>query len=185
MGSKLVKFYVLPSMTARVIGKIILLKIDIGLDDHSIEDLWASMVKDGSLDFLLNLPDRFTQTTDSVGWMGDFQPGDKNYSYLAGVLVQPDTPVPDGYVFRDIVQCEMAIGWIQETDGDEGGDIHANASDHISKAMQENGYMYDGSHGFFEMEYYSYERFRVPEKRGEKVVLDFYSPCKKANSIAA
>ena len=167
MGSKLVKFYVLPSMTARVIGKIILLQIDIGLDDHAIEDLWASMASDGSLDFLLNLPDRFTQTPDSVGWMGDFQPGDENYSYLAGVLVQP------------------AIGWIQETDGDEGGDIHANASVHISKAMQENGYIYDGSHGFFEMEYYSYERFRVPEKRGEKVVLDFYSPCKNANSKGA
>jgi hypothetical protein len=58
--------------------------------------------------------------------------------------------------------------------------MHANASVHISKAVKENGYEYDGSNGYFEMEYYSHVRFRVPEKRGEKVILDFYSPCKKA-----
>ena len=42
----------------------------------------------------------------------------------------------------------MAVGWLQETDGDEGGNIHANASDHINQAMKANGYAYDGSHGY-------------------------------------
>jgi len=30
------------------------------------------------------------------------------------------------------------------------------------------------------MEYYSHKRFRIPERCGEHVILDFYSPCKKA-----
>ena len=29
------------------------------------------------------------------------------------------------------------------------------------------------------MEYYSQERFRMAEQRGKKVILDFYTPCKK------
>jgi predicted transcriptional regulator YdeE len=180
MGSKLVKFEVKPFTKARVIGKSVIVKLDAGINDASIQDLWEKMADDGSLDFLFDLPDRITKDPDTVGWMGDFQPGDKEYTYLAGVLVKHNTPVPDGYAHRDIEDCEMAIGWVQETEGEEGGDIHAQASDHIQKAMKENGYEYDGSKGFFEMEYCSYERFHGPEKRGDKVVLDFYSPCKKA-----
>ena len=29
------------------------------------------------------------------------------------------------------------------------------------------------------MEYYSEDKFKIPDHQGEKVVLDFYSPCKK------
>ncbi|WP_066498276.1 hypothetical protein [Abyssisolibacter fermentans] len=179
MGSKLVKFDILTFAKARVIGKKVVQKLDIGIDDSTIQDLWAGMTDDGSLDFLFTLPERSTKTPDRVGWMGDFKPGDEEYTYLAGVLVNHNTPVPEGYEYRDIANCEMAIGWIQRTEDDNGGDIHVNASEHISKAIQENGYEYDSTHGFFEMEYYSYERFNVPEERGGNVILDFYTPCKK------
>ena len=181
MGSKLVRFSVQSFPGARVLGKSVRVKVDVGLDDRTIQDLWASMANDGSLDIVLALPERLAQTPDTVGWMGDFQPGDDAYTYLAGVLVQPNTTVPDGFVSREIAPCDMAIGWIQGTEGNEGGDMMANASEHVAKAMKENGYEYDGSNGFFELECYSYERFRGPEKRGEKVVLDFHSPCRKAN----
>ena len=181
MGSRLVKFEVVTFPKARVIGKSVIVKLDVGIDDPTITDLLESMSRDGSFDFLLKLPDRITKNPDRVGWMGDYNPGDKQYTYLAGVLVKPDSPVPDGFVSRDIAQCQMAIGWIQEIDGDEGGDMFATQHDHIAKGMKENGYEYDGSNGFFEMEYYSYERFTLPKERGGKVGLDFYSPCKKAS----
>ena len=182
MGSKLVKFLVRTFPKTRVIGKSVIQKIDVGIDDRTIQDLWEGMTKDGSLDFLLNLPNKITQNRDTVGWEGDFQLGDDQYTYLAGVLVEPNAPVPEGYVYRDIEECEIAIGWIQAIDGDEGGDLHANSSEHITKAMADNGYEYDGSNGLFEMEYYSHERFRIPLEKGEKVILDFYSPCKKVVS---
>jgi predicted transcriptional regulator YdeE len=179
VGAKLVKFEVKSFSEVRVIGKSVIQKLDAGMDDSTITDLWKSMDNDGSLAFLSGLPKRLTQNPDTVGWMGDFKPGDGEFTYLAGILAKPNTPVPSGYVYRDIPNCTMAIGWIQETADDKGGDIHANASEHMAKAKKENGYEFDGSHGFFEMEYYSFERFRISEKRGEKVILDFYSPCKK------
>jgi len=179
MGAKLVKFLVKPFPKTRVIGKSVIQKIDVGMEDRTIEDLWERMAKDGSLDFLSKFPNKVTSDGDTVGWMGDFQPGDDHYTYLAGIWVEADTPAPEGYVHRDILECEMAIAWIQETEDEEGGNIHANASDHINQAIAENGYQYDGSNGFFEMEVYSFERFRIPEKHGGKVILDFYSPCKR------
>ncbi len=181
MGAKLVKFSVESFPHTRVMGKSAAVPTEAAIDDRTIETLWESMAEDGSLDFLLGLPTRITPGPDTVGWMGDWQPGAEFYTYLAGVLVTPDTPAPEGYVYRDIAACEMAVGWLQATEGDEGGNIHAEASYHINKAMQENGYAYDDANGLFEMEYYSHERFRIPEGRGEHVILDFYSPCKKAS----
>jgi hypothetical protein len=180
MGAKLIKFSVEAFPRTRVIGKSVAVKSDVGIDDSTITDLLEGMAQDGSLNSLLGLPERTTHSPDTVGWMGDWHPGAETYTYLAGVLVAPDTPAPDGYTYRDIAECEMAVGWLQETDGDEGGNIFVNASEHVNKAMRANGYEYDGSNGLFEMEYYSHERFRVPQKRGEKVILDFYSPCKKS-----
>jgi predicted transcriptional regulator YdeE len=180
MGAKLVKFSVESFPETRVIGKSAVVKTEAAIDDRTIEELWEGMVRDGDLDFLLGLPVRATPSPDTVGWMGDWQPGAETYTYLAGILAQANASVPEGYVYRDIAGCEMAVGWLQEIEGDEGGNIHADASYHINKAMQEHGYEFDGSHGLFEMEYYSHERFRIPEECGEHVILDFYSPCKKA-----
>ena len=182
MGSKLVQYSVQSVPKMKVIGKSVRTKSQVSLDDSTITDLWESIKKDGSLDLLLSLPDRWTQTPDCVGWMGDFQPGDEDYTYLAGVLFQPEAAVPDGFVARDIFAADLALAWIQETDGDEGGDVIADASSHLSIANKAHGYEYDGANGLFELEYYSHERFLAPRERGEPVILDFYSPCKKIAS---
>ena len=177
MGAKLKKFEVIDFSGARIIGRSISVSFDIGIDDHTVEDfLWGDMLKNGFFDNLLKLPNKLTETQDLVGWMGDTN--DKGYIYLAGIFFKPESPVPNGYEYRDIPKCKMAVGWLEDTP--EGkGDIHVDASEMISKGMEENGYEYDGSNGFFQMEYYSEERFRTPEKQGKNVILDFYSPCKK------
>jgi hypothetical protein len=179
MGSQLVHFAVLDFPSVRVIGKTIRVKEPTTIDDPTIQDLWESMTQDGSIEVLLALPGRWSQSADTVGWMGDFQPGDNAYTYLAGVFFQPGTAAPEGFTFRDIAAAELATGWIKESEGDDGGDMMGNASGHLSKARDEHGYEYDGSNGFYEMEVYTYERFHVPLERGEKPVLDFYSPCQK------
>jgi hypothetical protein len=177
----LVRFAVQPFPPARVIGRSAVQQVEAGIDDRTIQDLWAGMAADGSLDVLLALPGRIGADGDTVGWMGDFEPGADHYTYLAGVLAAPGTPAPEGYECRDIAACDMAVGWIQSTPGPEGGDLFANASDHVNQAMRDNGYEYDGAHGLFEMECYTRERFKAPQERGEPPVLDFYSPCKKAS----
>ena len=109
--------------------------------------------------YLLCLPNKLTENLDTVGWQGDYKPGDKSYTYLAGVLFKPNSPVPEGYEYRDIDSCEFAVAWLEETNTDDGGNLFADASGNLGKARDERGYSYDSSHGFFEMEYYSEERY--------------------------
>ncbi len=180
MGAKLFQFSVKSFPKRRVIGKcVVLIEGGVSLEDHTIEDLWAGMAQDGSLEILTHLPGQAGTQGDVVGWMGDFHPPDMHFTYLAGVLFEADTPAPQGFEYRDIEPGEMAVSWIQGTEGPEGGDLHAGASGINGQAMQAHGYEYDGSRGLFEMEYQSFERFRLPLERSEQPMLDFYSPCKK------
>ena len=171
MGAKVTKFEVIQFSGARVIGKTTTVKEPTTLDDVTATDLLELMRKDEHFKFLLEQSGKFTQNADTVGWMGDFNPGDGAYTYLAGVLFTPDTPVPDEYECRDIAPCEMAVAWIEECEGDEGGDVFADASDNLGKARNEHGYEYDSKGGFFEMEYYA------ENNQGNSII--FYSPCKK------
>lgn len=173
MGTKFVQFKVDTFPKMRVIGK------GVSLEDHTIEDLWASMAQDGSLDALARLPDRVEPQGDMVGWMGDFHPPDMHFTYLAGALFGADVEAPEGFMFRDIEAGEMAVSQLQGTDGAEGGDLRTDSSTINSQAMAAHGYEYDGSRGLYEMEYQSQEHYYVPLERAEQPVLDFYSPCKK------
>ena len=161
----------------RVIGK----QVTCGLGEDAENPgpaLWDSMFTDGSLEYLMNLPQRATPDRDNVGWMGEYDPASNTYIYIAGILAEAGTPVPSGYVYRDIPACEMAIAWIQGTDA--GHDVYIGAHDHTAKAMQERGYEYDPGAGGFEMEYHSHTRFTIPQARGDEfVVLGYYSPCRK------
>ena len=179
MGAKVVNFEIVQFSGARIIGKSTRVKEPTTLDDLTVNGLLDMMEKEGHYEFLLNLSNKFKQTSDTVGWQGDYNPGDTSYVYLVGVMFKPDTLVPIGYDYRDIKPCEMAVAWIQESDGDEGGDLFGDASGNLAKVRDEHGYTYDGSNGFFEMEYYSEERFKIPQKQSKGVVLDFYSPCRK------
>lgn len=176
MGARVVNFRVEAFKPARVIGKTVRVNVDVGLDDNTITDLWAQMARDGSMNALYAL----NPSRDTIGWMGDFTPGADHYTYLVGVLVPPDTPVPNGFESRDLEACDMAVAAIQPIEGEAGGDMMANASGLASEAAKARGYEYDPSHGLFEMECYTQARFHAPAERGEKVTLDFYSPCRMA-----
>ena len=181
MGAKLVQFTVKTFPKMRVIGKgVTLVEGEMKPEDRTIEDLWESMAKDGSLELLTHLPHQVGAQGDAVGWMGDFNPPDMHFTYLAGVLFEAGTPAPEGFIYRDIEAGEMAVSWIQGTEGPEGGDMHTDASGYNNRTMQEHGYEFDGSRGLFEMEYQTFERFHAPLARGEQPILDFYSPCRRA-----
>ena len=111
--------------------------------------------------------------------MGDFNPPDMHFTYLAGVLFGEDVEAPEGFICRDIEAGLMAVSRLQSTEGPEGGDIHVDASGINTQNMDAHGYEYDGARGLFEMEYQSAELFYAPLGRGEQPALDFYSPCKK------
>jgi predicted transcriptional regulator YdeE len=178
-----VKFAVESFPGRRVIGKgVTLVEGEMKPEDTDIEELWERMQKDGSLERLTRLPHQAGAPGDTVGWMGYFAPPDMHFTYLAGVMFEVGTPAPEGFIFRDLSTGELAHAWIQDTEDPEGGEMHAEASGITSRAVQEQGYEYDGSRGRFEMEYQTFERFYAPLKRGERPMLEFFSPCKKKDT---
>jgi hypothetical protein len=183
VGAKLVQFEVKTFPKLRVIGKgVTLLEGGMKPEDTDIEDLWASMIRDSSLEILDQLPGHFGPQGDKVGWMGDFFPPDMHFTYLAGALFDAGVEAPEGFIQRDIEAGEMAVSSIQETEGPEGGSIHVDGSSINGQAMAAHGYEFDGSRGLYEMEYQSNERYYTPLERGEPPMLEFYSPCKKKSA---
>ena len=175
--SELINFEVKPFAAARVIGRQAICPLNEG-EYNPVPTMWESMKQDGSLDFLKNLPDRATPEPDTVGWMGEYNPESNSFIYIAGVLTKPAASVPEGFVYRDLPECQMGIAWVQGTG--ENGDVYSGAHNHCAKAVQDNGYEYDYSAGGFEMEYYSHARFVVPFENGEiLLIMDYYSPCKR------
>jgi AraC family transcriptional regulator len=146
--------------------------------ENPVPAMVGEMYASGSMAFLVNLPERATADPDTVGWMGDYDPESASFVYIAGVLARPDSPVPEGYDFRDIKPCQIAMTSIQGTDDN---DTCSGGHNHSAKAMAENGYEYDRSAGGFEIEYFPYQKFEVPLLKGEKnLVMDYWSPCKKS-----
>lgn len=175
--SKIINFEVWRFPAARLIGKQVRMDINSGPDNPAVA-MWRSMWQDGSMELLNSLPCLLTKDPDTVGWRGDFNSQDNTFTYIAGVLAKEGAEVPEGFVFRDLAECEMGIGWIQGRE--EGADLYAEAHDKFSLAMREKGYEYDYAAGAYEMEYYSYKRFGVPRYIGNKLlILDYYAPCKK------
>jgi hypothetical protein len=180
IGTKLVSFKVEIFPKIQVIGKgVVLVEGEMKPEDHQIEDLWESMAQDGSFDVLTGLPGHVGPKGDRVGWMGDFHPPDMHFTYVAGALFEPEVEAPEGFLSRVIEAGEMAVTRLQDIEDEDGGEMHGSASGHSTQAMAAHGYEYDGSRGLYEMEYQSHEHFYAPLERGEKPIIDFYSPCKK------
>lgn len=175
--SKFIKFEVKRFPAVRLIGKQVTMSLISG-ENNAADNLWSSMWQDGSMELLLNNPERFTAERDTIGWMGDFDLSGSTCIYIAGVLTKAGTPVPAGYVSKDLPECLMGIGWIQGRE--ENADLYAGAHEGMMQVMKEYGYEYDTSAGGYEMQYYSFPRFGVPRYFGEKIlILDYCCPCKK------
>lgn len=181
MGAEIIKFEIKHFEGARVIGRSVIQKFDADESDPTIPDLWNKMFSNGDMDFLFSLDNRITQQHDRVGWEGDINHEIGGYTYFAGVLTKQNKPVPVGYEYRDIPKCQVAYAQLQDNDINDGTSIHGSASGVVSAERDKQGYEFDGSMCKFEMEYYSFDRFDAKLKHGEKVVLDFYTPCKKVS----
>jgi AraC family transcriptional regulator len=106
--------------------------------------------------------------------MRDFDGTDDSFTYMVGMFMKADTPVPEGYTSYDIPKCILAKAWIY---GEEY-DIYSNAHTLTVDAIRRNGYEVDWEH-FFQCEVYTDSRFGIPKNNGEKLLtLDYFMPCK-------
>lgn len=155
----------------RVIGKE--LRVTIGEGINPIPQFWMKCFNDGTFQTLESMTENILDSA-YIGWEGEFDPDSKSFTYIVGMFMKPDTPVPEGFSFRDLPTCKMAISWIK---GEEP-EIYMQEIDLTIKGMIENNYIYDATQNYM-VEVYTEERFVAPMSRGEEIILDFYMPCKK------
>jgi AraC family transcriptional regulator len=167
----------------RIIGKEIRTKHEVFNPIYrskypTIPSLWQQCFSDGTFDTLLKLPPRYmpAETPDGyTGYMRDFCKEEGTFTYLAGFILDANTPVPEGFAFYDIPACTIANAWIE---GEEF-DIYQNGLALTMEAVDKNGYSVDGSN-YFICEFYTDQRFGNPKNIGQKVlILDFYVPCRR------
>ncbi|MGN6714192.1 hypothetical protein [Anaerocolumna jejuensis] len=174
MGVK-VDFEVQNFKAVRFIGK----EIIVG-KKNPVPDLWERILKDGTNDFLQSLPERVSPLGDTIGWMGEYNPQTKEFTYIAGIFARSDAIVPNGYSYRDIPDCLMGIGWIQGNTSNLEKGAHVKTE----KIMRANGYVPDYSIVGISMEYYSFDKYANVEEDGNNTfTFGYYLPCKKANGI--
>lgn len=168
--AKLVNFQIneLPQM--RIIGKAIYPNPK--MEGNAIPAFWGQCFKEGTFD-ILDRMNEYHIDSSYVGWMGDWN-NDGSFTYLCGMLMKPDTPVPGGFVYRDVPASTTAVGWIQGPEKD----TYPVAHELTQKALQEQGYVTDEDVPWC-MELYNCPRFTQPMENGD-IILDYYIPCKTA-----
>ena len=102
--------YHLPKV--RVIGKEVRNGGTIG---NTAPALWGEVFSSGAADILRALP----QILDGsmYGWTCDYDPQTDTFIYMVCTLTPADTPVPDGFTYRDIPETLCAKGLYGEDMG--------------------------------------------------------------------
>jgi predicted transcriptional regulator YdeE len=170
MGLK-ISFEVQNFKAVRFIGK----EVIVGRK-NPVPELWKKILNDGTNEFLQSMPERVSPIGDTIGWMGEYNPQSKEFTYIAGIFTKPDTIVPDGFSYRDIPDCLMGIGWIQ------GNTSHLEKGAHAKteKIMRENGYEPDYSIVGISLEYYSFDKYaNIKEDGNNTFTFGYFLPCRK------
>lgn len=153
----------------RIIGK----EVTVG-KKNPVPELWKQILKDGTNDYLQGLPYRVSPQGDTIGWMGNYNPMTKDFTYIAGIFAEPNAVVPDGFSYRDIPDCLMGVTWIEGKTSHLEKGAHAKAE----KVMRQSGYEPDYSVGI-SMEYYSFDKYaNVLEDGKHPFTFGYLLPCK-------
>ena len=115
------KFEVYHLPKSRVIGKEVRNGGSIG---NTAPDLWNDVFSSGSIDVLMTLPHILNHST--YGWTCDYDAETDTFIYIVCVLTPADTPVPDGFVYRDIPETLCAKGIYGESMSETLDRINAN-----------------------------------------------------------
>jgi predicted transcriptional regulator YdeE len=171
MEAKLVKFEVRELPKLRVIGNEIRVKMSALGTNNPIPAFWEQCMSGGVFATLEKILRENIYDPAYVGFMKMLS--EHEFLYVCGMLMKPDTKVPEGFVKHDIEACAVGIGWVQ---GNEQ-DIYMAEHILVSNAVKNAGYMYDVSKDWTS-ELYNCPRFTNPDENGNKIV-DYYMPVVK------
>jgi len=82
---------------------------------QTIPSLWQQCFSDGTYENLLKLSDYIpTEIPDDyIGYMRDYCEEDGTFTYVVGMFMKENTPIPHGYASYDIPSCTIAKAWIE------------------------------------------------------------------------
>lgn len=158
----------------KVIGKAIKTKPM----SNDMPRLWGQCSADGTFETLFAQKEYFPENTEPtcIGFIPEFDMETMTFTYVVGIFVTKNAPVPEGFDSFDVPACHIAKSWIK---GEEY-EVFSNAFNLTQQALEEKGFQVDAEH-YFECEVYTDERYSIPKNKGEKVItMDYYLPCKKA-----
>ena len=102
----------------RIIGIGIKLKLHGDEGENPIPALWSKFFDEGFAVGLEKLPRAIPNAW--LGWTGDCPEGESDtFSYIASAACPAGTPVPEGYIYRDLYATYVAKGEY----GDDTGDV--------------------------------------------------------------
>lgn len=173
MGN-LIKFDVKDLPELCVVGKELKINIEKHMKgQNTIPAFWDKCFADGTFAKIEELKD-FVYDDAYIGFMADWANGDGYFTYICGMLMKPNCPLPNSdYIARSLSPTTAAIGWIQ---GTSTQDVCSTAHADTQKALEEAGYNSD--HSEWCMELYNCPRFTTPDENGN-IILDYYIPCDK------
>lgn len=137
--------------------------------DNRIPAFWDKCFADDIFSLLEKQAD-YVYDDAYVGVMLDWDKGDGDFSYIAGMLMKEGAAVPDGYCSRELEETEAAIGWVR---GKNVADVCSCAHLLTENAVKEKGYSCDQMKWC--MELYNCPRFTAPDENGD-IILDYYIP---------
>lgn len=161
-----IEFFNLPPV--RIIGKEV---INGSLNEDSenpVPALWEKYFNEG----IFKVLEQFSPEMDySIGWMGEYNGETGTFTYIAGYFMPANTPVPDGFQYRDLAACMVGMGWIN---GDfENGEVFEHSHDLTVGGMKENGYEPDYLQGWSAEVYAKDLSFDATEG-----TINYICPCK-------
>ncbi len=159
-----IEFVFLPNV--RIIGREVPCSLSPDAE-NPVPALWEASFADGTIDMLKKLPLAVPGCT--IGWMGDVQGQD--YRYIAGVIAQPDTPIPQSMQFRDLSACDVAKGYIHGNL--QNGDVYVNAHTLTLEGIAASQRQYDYSFGWSAEVYPDSLDFEAQEG-----TFCYFQPCK-------
>lgn len=158
-----VEFIQLPA--ARMIG----IEVKNGGGHNPVPALWEQIFKDNKL----NILDEKQALLDLyIGWMGEYNPENKTFTYIAGILMPKDTMVPEGFSYKDLPSCLIGLSSIGGNFND--GEVFERSHEITVEGIIKGGYEPDYTYGWSAEAYPKDLSFEATEG-----TINYICPCKR------
>ncbi len=168
---ELVHFSIEKMPAMKVVGREMRHKM--GAKENPIPAFWKQCFEDKTFETIeaLGAP---ALDGSYVGYMTEYSKEDGMFTYICGIFMKPDCPVPEGFVSRDVTAADVAVGWVQGPEFAIYPVAHTLTQEGLERAKRKPDATADWC-----AEVYNCPRFTTKQGNGD-VILDYYIPVQQA-----